>query len=161
LGVEKSHKEQDKYKSQILALGARTAIRLTILNLTIYHLDGGSRAQDQETCKLAMMPKTEIVRVERKVLRALCQGSTEGPIREFGCAMLRQYHWRDPIHQIIFEALMSIPSEYPEIIRTELPTRLTRMGFPDLAWEDLFAPGPLSKAEAERLVKALSESCAS
>jgi hypothetical protein len=72
--------------------------------------------------------------------------------------MLTQHHWRDPIHQIMFQALMAIPSECPETIRAQLPARLTRMGFPDLDWEDLFTPCRLSKAEAQRLIKALSES---
>jgi hypothetical protein len=104
-----------------------------------------------------MKRRTEIVRVESKVLGALCQGTVEGPIREFGCALLREYHWQNPIHQIIFQVLMAIPSERPDTIRAQLPVRLTRMGFPDVAWEDFFAPSRISKTAALRLLNRLTK----
>jgi hypothetical protein len=100
----------------------------------------------------------EIVRIETQVLSALCRGTTEGPILDFGCETLRQYEWRHPAHQVLFEALMAIPSERPETIRAQIPSRLTRMGFPDLDWEALFARPLLSKPDAGRLIKQLSES---
>ena len=100
----------------------------------------------------------DIVLTEAKVLSAVAQGTTEGSIREVANATLRKYQWRDPAHQTIFKALLAIPSERPETVQSELPTRLTRMGFPDLAWEDVFAQPRLSRAEAERLIEQLSRS---
>ena len=69
--------------------------------------------------------------------------------------LLRGYCWREPVHQAIFEALESIPSDSPEAIRSRLLTRLTVKGYPDVDCEDLFQPHSLSKEEAERLFQAL------
>jgi hypothetical protein len=108
---------------------------------------------------LAQTRKTvqETIQIERKVLRAQCQGTTQGPVPEYARRKLVQYQWRDPSHQIIFEALSAISSDCAETIRAQLPSRLTRMGFPDLVWEDLFEARRLSRASAVRLIKALSE----
>jgi hypothetical protein len=93
--------------------------------------------------------------METRVLSALAQGTREGSIRAVARATLQLYRWRDPAHRIIFEALLAMPSESSELARDQLPSRLTRMGFPDLAWEDLFTQPQLSQAEAERLIERL------
>ena len=101
-------------------------------------------------------PTEEISLTETKVLAALAEGTTDGSIQDVARAFLGQYRWHDSAHQIIFEALMTIPSENVETIRSQLPARLTRMGFPDLDWETLYAMPRLSRAEAERLIESLA-----
>jgi hypothetical protein len=102
-------------------------------------------------------PDKEIVLIERKVLVSICQGAIEGSVREFARATLRYYTWYDPTHQAIFDVLMAIPSESGDMIREQLPSRLTRIGFPDVDWEWLFARPRLSKAVVERLIQFLAE----
>ncbi len=82
----------------------------------------------------------------------MCQGTPQGSVRESARRILRAYRWREPLHRLIFEVLLNLPTEIPELVRTELPARLTRKGFPDLDTADLFEPSELSKEEAERLV---------
>jgi len=97
-----------------------------------------------------------LIQMEREVLRALCQGTREGSVRESAKRVLRRYRWRQPMHQVIYEVVVSLPSDAPEAVREHLPSRLTRCGFPDVRWEDFFAPPALSKKAAQRLMRALS-----
>ncbi len=99
-----------------------------------------------------------IVQTEHLVLCALCQGTPEGSVQETARVILQSYHWREPLHQVIFNVLMSIPTESPAMIRNQLPARLTRKGFPDVAWEDFFRPHSLSREEVERLMRQLRDS---
>jgi hypothetical protein len=99
--------------------------------------------------------KEEIALIERKVLCSICQGALEGSLRELARATLRNYTWQNTAHQVIFEVLTAIPSESPDVIRAQLPSRLTRLGFPDLDWEWLFAAPRLPKPEVEGLILTL------
>lgn len=85
----------------------------------------------------------------------MCQGTVEGSVLEAGKLILKDYRWHEPLHQVIFDVLVAIPTDVPELIRGQLPARLTRKGFPDVEWEDLFKPHSLSKKEAERLMEQL------
>jgi hypothetical protein len=99
----------------------------------------------------------ETIQVELRVLQALCQGTPGGSLRASAERILKTYRWREPLHQIIFETLMSVPTESPDVIRDQLPSRLTRRGFPDVAWENFFKPHSLKKNEAECLMRQLAE----
>ncbi len=94
-----------------------------------------------------------LVEVERQVLRALCQGALD---RRASLNTLRNYRWREPLHQVIFDLLINMPGADPELIREQLPARLTRRGFPDfdLAW---FQPHALTRKDIERLIDRLRE----
>lgn len=106
-----------------------------------------------------MTEKNEpILPLERRALQILCQGAPEGSLRRTAKEVLENYAWRDPIHKVIFDSLIALPSERPELIRAELPARLTRKGFPDIDWERFFQPHGLSKSEARSLFKNLRES---
>lgn len=102
----------------------------------------------------------DIVETERRVLRALCQGTFEGSVRASARSLLVGYPWREPLHQVIFDAVLSIPSGSPELIQSELPACLTRRGFPDFSLDDLFHPQDLSKDEIEGLMRQLASSAA-
>jgi hypothetical protein len=106
-----------------------------------------------------------IAPIERLVLRALCQGAGGESVRETAGRMLKGYRWRDPVHQVVFEIIMSIQPDAPGLpvrqaglIREQLPSQLTRRGFPDFDFEGLFTAHSLTPHEVERLMQQLVES---
>ncbi len=104
-----------------------------------------------------MTPQEEIINTERSVLKALCQGLLRGPAFTQVRASLADYPWREPIHQALFRALLSIPFSDPKIIRDLLPARLTLLGFPDVRFEELFEPVSLSPEIVGQLVEWLRQ----
>jgi hypothetical protein len=91
--------------------------------------------------------------LEKLALRLLCAGTSQGIVRGGLIPMLRGYLWQNTLHRAIFNALVSIPSESPELLRQLLPAKLTRMGFPDVEWEELFTPLTMSGEEAVALAR--------
>lgn len=96
-----------------------------------------------------------VIALERRVLQVLCQDTPQGSVQPAARASLRGYRWRDPVHQIIFEIVLSLPAGSAEVTRSQLPVRLTRRGFPDVEIDHLFRPHGLSRLEAERLIARL------
>ncbi|HLW79919.1 MAG TPA: hypothetical protein VKU44_10015, partial [Terriglobia bacterium] len=95
---------------------------------------------------------TPAMEIERRLLQVLCQGTPPGSVRAAARASLRDYRWCDPVHQVIFEIILSLPVDSAELTRNQLPARLTRRGFPDVEIDDLFRPHGLSELEAEGLI---------
>jgi hypothetical protein len=93
------------------------------------------------------------LRLEELAIRVLCLGTPQGSVKEAVIPLLLNYPWQSPLHRVVFKALAAIPSNDPSILRDLLPAKLTRMGFPDLAWETFFAPHSLSRDEALALVR--------
>jgi hypothetical protein len=93
--------------------------------------------------------------LEKLALRLLCAGTSQGAVGDGLIPLLRGYQWQSTLHQAVFNAIVSIPSDSPEILRQLLPAKLTRMGFPDVEWEELFAPLSMSGEEAIGLVRQL------
>lgn len=104
---------------------------------------------------MAESSRAAIVELERRVLQVLCGGHADRSVRHTAKRLLTNYRWREPVHEVIFEALLSIPSDDPVFIRDQLPARMTRKGFPDVAWEEIFKPHALSKDQAEGLMMQL------
>lgn len=104
-----------------------------------------------------MTPPDEITNTELLLLRAMCQGHLRGPAATRIRASLIGYKWREPIHQVIFGALLSIPFTDPKIIRDLLPARLTLRGFPDVKFGDLLIPVSVSSEMAEQLAEWLHQ----
>jgi hypothetical protein len=86
--------------------------------------------------------------LERKILSALCNApATRTEVREEADARtrnailtaLRTHQWQDPEHRVVFEALISLPERNPNELREQLPAQATRMGFPDVNWDEYFA----------------------
>lgn len=90
---------------------------------------------------------------ERLVIRALCMGTPQGSVKDAVISLLANYHWGSQLHQVIFEAIESVPSDDPANIRQVLPAKLTRLGFPDVEWEELFEGHSLSKDEIMIVVR--------
>ncbi len=98
--------------------------------------------------------------IEIRVLRVLCQGTPEGPVKDIGESLLRDYHWRSATHRTLWDALRTIPSEDINVLRQLLPAQLTRLGFPDEEWEQLFVPQTLSKEEAVAFMRRMRDNSA-
>ena len=101
--------------------------------------------------------KDDVLHAERQAIRALCQGTPQGSVRELAKLILNDYRWRNPLNATLFETLVGLKNSSPDFLRAELPALLTRRGFPDLPWEELFAPHGLTKAQAEELMRHLQE----
>ena len=86
-------------------------------------------------------------------LRMLCGGTSHGDVRDELIPLLRGYVWKSTLHHAIFNAIAAIPSDDPEVLHQLLPAKLTRMGFPDVEWHELFAPPSLSRNEAIAAVR--------
>src|SRR5580658_9984700 len=57
-------------------------------------------------------------------------------IRAAILAQLRTHHWQDPEHRVVFEALTALPGRQASDLREQLPAQATRMGFPDVNWQE-------------------------
>lgn len=90
------------------------------------------------------------------VLRALCQGTKQGSVRDSGIQLLQSYTWREAVHQAIYNCLVHLASANLEQLRSLLPACLTRKGFPAVEWEALFEPHSLTRQDAERLMRELT-----
>jgi hypothetical protein len=95
-----------------------------------------------------------VVEEEREILRALCRGVVHSRAT---LDSLRSYRWRESQHQVIFDFLMSVPGVSAELIREQLPSHLTRRGFPDfdLSW---LKPSTQAQEDVERLIQRLTVS---
>ena len=91
--------------------------------------------------------------LEKLVLRLLCAGTPQGAVSDLLIPPLRGYAWKSMLHRAIFDAVAAAPSNDPEFLRQFLPAKLTRMGFPDVEWDELFAPPSISSKEAISLVR--------
>lgn len=102
-----------------------------------------------------MPAREEILAAELAVLRTMCTGTPEGTVWDKGMLLLGTYPFRDTVHQLIFEVLQEINTDLPDIIRKQLPQRLTRKGFPSVPFENFLAPHGLSGAEAVERMRQL------
>lgn len=93
--------------------------------------------------------------LERHLLQALCNEGAGKQGREVARRGLAGYRWHEPVHQAIFEIVMSFPSASVHALREQLPARLTRRGFPDFEFESLFEPLGLASGELQQLITKL------
>jgi hypothetical protein len=100
--------------------------------------------------------KIDITRKELLVLRTLCVAPAQGSVRETARCRLKQYRWREPLHQTLFHVLSRLSTDDPLTLRNLLPSHLTRYGYPDADFATLFVPHSLSKEEAELLIRQLA-----
>jgi len=100
-------------------------------------------------------PSSTIAALERLVLRALCAGAGNAVDWERLASELSVYHWQDPDHKVVYQALRAIKSRDSKTRRDELPAQVTRMGFPDVDWSLYFESDGLSAPEIEELITRL------
>jgi len=81
--------------------------------------------------------------------------------REAILTALGAHRWRDPEHRVVFEALTFLPGRNTKQLREHLPAQATRMGFPDVNWDEYFAPrasdSPIESLVAELLAASRAE----
>lgn len=88
------------------------------------------------------MPVAEeaISKMEERLLRVICQGGLNRELREEMLSRLHSYAFASVHHQVVFDCLSALAQCEPETIRSLLPERLVRAGFPDLDIAAFFEP---------------------
>jgi hypothetical protein len=97
-------------------------------------------------------PEAALSDLERCVLRALCSETAQSQARDIARRALADYRWHEPVHEAVFDVIMSFPSASSQALREQLPGRLTRRGFPDFDFESLFESREPESGELERLI---------
>ncbi len=92
--------------------------------------------------------------MEKRVLGALCGMDRRDSLRQAARVMLSSYRWAEPMHEIIFEAILSLPTAGRDALSRELPAWLTRRGFPDFDLQGL--SHAVSAREARDLMRQLA-----
>lgn len=77
--------------------------------------------------------------LERGVLRLLCHAKLTRSAFAKIVGALREYSWRDVEHGLVYAAIERLGSRDPKELRQELPAQATRMGFPDIDWQNYFS----------------------
>jgi hypothetical protein len=77
--------------------------------------------------------------LERQILRAICSGAVAKSECQLILEKLRNHRWQEAEHRIVYEALERIPGHDAQFIKTALPAETTRMGFPDVDWDQYFS----------------------
>src|ERR1700686_4813701 len=93
--------------------------------------------------------------LELIVLRALCQGTPEGSVRGSARRILGSYRWHEPLHQAVFEVIMSMPRHDSKVVRDLLPAGLPRRGFPDFNLPDFFGVRAVARKRVEAAMQRL------
>jgi hypothetical protein len=104
----------------------------------------------------------DLLDLASRILRALCTGPPafdspgthdSAPSAQI-LAKLRAHHWQNPEHRVVFEALTRLQARNATELREQLPAQATRMGFPDVNWDQYFAAST-DNAAIETLVAEL------
>jgi hypothetical protein len=105
------------------------------------------------------MPRAEERRIpaefELKLLAALCSPMVDGDTRTKILDRLATYRFASRDHDTIFRALSQMPGASTEHIRETLGARVTRLGFPDIDVQSIFAIEPPSTDEIQTLLSRL------
>ena len=105
------------------------------------------------------MPKQsqtqQVFELERETLCALCVRASLNAQHPTAMRELSNHIWQDAEHRVVFEAIQRLSSSDPKLLREQLPAQTTRMGFPDVSWENYFSPAPPHEKDFEALVHEL------
>lgn len=97
-----------------------------------------------------------VVAAERSLLQALCQEDDEGGTSPNIRQALRGYRFRDPAHEVAYEAIERIRSRGFGVNRERLQREFVLAGFPGLDAADFFLSRPVSRSEALALLAGLA-----
>jgi hypothetical protein len=94
--------------------------------------------------------------LERSALRGLC-GEHAGVMSASDAkTLLKKYVWQDPDNRVVFEALSGLSSSLtPAELREQLPAQATRLGFPDVPWENYLTPDEAGAKDVRSLIEQL------
>jgi hypothetical protein len=99
-------------------------------------------------------PKT-IHGLERSILCALCGSVDPRASRAALARELDAHTWQEVDHRVVYQALGRLQRSDPQPLRQQLAVAATRMGFPDVDWDDYFAPSGIADADLPELVRQL------
>ena len=97
----------------------------------------------------------QVFELERETLCALCVRASLNAQHPTAMRELSNHIWQDAEHRVVFEAIQRLSSSDPKLLREQLPAQTTRMGFPDVSWENYFSPAPQNEKDFEALVHEL------
>lgn len=100
-------------------------------------------------------PAKRVLELERETLCALCIRASANARRETVMRELSNHVWQDAEHRVVFEAIQRLSSSDPQLLREQLPAQTTRMGFPDVNWENYFMPAGEAEGDFDALVREL------
>ncbi len=103
-----------------------------------------------------LVAEEAISEMEERLLQAICQGGLHRELREETLSRLRSYAFASVHHQVVFDCLSALARREPETIRSLLPERLVRAGFPDLDIASFFEPHGLSAQEVRKILARLT-----
>jgi len=93
--------------------------------------------------------------VEREVLRALCSANIDSAVWRRTMARLETYAWQEAEHKVVYEALRALRTSDAQARREQLPAQATRMGFPDVDWNDYLTDRGPANERLDQLVDTL------
>jgi len=96
--------------------------------------------------------------VERQILQRFCAGNISSPDALMLKGQLAVYEWCDPDNRVVFEAIGRLRNSCTltlSELREQLPAQATRMGFPDVNWENYFRQNGSEQREIRDLVDEL------
>ena len=70
---------------------------------------------------------------------------------------LAEYAWQDGDHRVVYEAIARCGTSDGAQMRKDLPAIATRMGFPDIEWEQYFAASEGEEGSAAELNEAVEK----
>ena len=94
---------------------------------------------------------------ERDVLRALCSSKSTAEEMAMATRRLAEYAWQDGDHRVVYEAIARCRASDGAQMRKDLPAIATRMGFPDIEWEQYFAASVGEEESAAELNEAVEK----
>jgi hypothetical protein len=100
------------------------------------------------------MRRQKIEELEREVLRSLCGMASVRDAQRYA-AQLENHPWADSECRIVYEALMRTVAREIKAWRNELPAEATRMGFPDVEWENYFTSKRTRRDQLETRIVSL------
>jgi hypothetical protein len=100
-------------------------------------------------------PAKRVLDLERDTLCALCIRASANARRETVMRELSNHVWQDAEHRVVFEAIQRLSSSDPKLLQEQLPAQATRMGFPDVDWENYFKPADEAESDFDALVHEL------
>jgi hypothetical protein len=98
------------------------------------------------------------VALERTVLRAFCGGASDpdGLTMSEAKTLLEKYVWRGPDNRVVFESLCGLSSSLSAgQLREQLPAQATRLGFPDVDWENYLTPADVIASDFPGMISRL------
>jgi hypothetical protein len=94
--------------------------------------------------------------LERDVLRALCAAANGATLSLDPKTLLKKYVWLSGDNRVVFESLSGLSTSLtPAQLREQLPAQATRLGFPDVPWENYLRQENADAGDVRGLIEQL------